>query len=182
MFKIIALMGEAGSGKDTLMHCLSQKRPNTFNEIISCTTRPIREGEQHGINYFYLTLEEFNQKVKNNEMLEISSFNGWMYGVSLDALSAEKPNIGVFNPEGVRAMLAMPHIDLLVYRIICSDKNRLLRQLNRENNPNVDEIIRRYSTDKKDFSHLDFKYTEIDNNNKEDLELAAKAILNQLGL
>lgn len=182
MFKVIALMGEAGSGKDTLMHYLCQKRPNVFNEIVSCTTRPMREGEVEGVNYFYLTLEGFNQKVKNNEMLEITSFNGWMYGASLDALSAEKPNIGVFNPEGIRAMLDMPHIDLSVYRIVCSDKNRLLRQLTRENNPNVDEIIRRYSTDKADFSHLDFKYIEIENNDKEDLELAAKAILNQLGL
>lgn len=43
--KIIALMGEAGSGKDTIATNLVHSFPNKFNEIVSCTTRPPREGE-----------------------------------------------------------------------------------------------------------------------------------------
>ena len=57
MFKIIALIGEAGSGKDSIMQNILKKRPLAFNEIISCTTRPMREGEVEGVNYFYLTPE-----------------------------------------------------------------------------------------------------------------------------
>lgn len=44
MYKIIALMGKSGAGKDTLMQKLLSLYPN-FHEIISCTSRPIREGE-----------------------------------------------------------------------------------------------------------------------------------------
>ena len=43
-YKVIALIGEAGSGKDTMLKEVLKLNPN-FNEIISCTTRPIREGE-----------------------------------------------------------------------------------------------------------------------------------------
>ena len=182
MFKIVALIGEAGTGKDTLMQRILTKYPLAFNEIISCTTRPMREGEAEGVNYFYLTPEEFAGKVLNGEMLEATSFNDWFYGTSYDALRSDCPNIGVFNPDGIRAMSGMPGLDVTVFKITCTDKIRLLRQLNREENPDVDEIVRRYKTDKEDFFDLEFRYTEVENNDAEDLDLASKAIVAQLGL
>ena len=62
------------------------------------------------------------------------------------------------------------NIYIVVYYVRASAKNRLLRQLNREKNPDVDEIIRRYSTDNADFDDLPFHYNEIENNNHHDLE------------
>ena len=182
MFKIVALIGEAGTGKDTLMQRILAKYPLAFNEIISCTTRPMREGEAEGVNYFYLTPEEFAGKVLNGEMLEATSFNDWFYGTSYDSLRSDCTNIGVFNPDGIRAMAGMPGVDVTVFRITCTDKIRLLRQLNREENPDVDEIVRRYKTDKEDFFDLEFMYTEVENNDAEDLDLASRAIVGQLGL
>ena len=132
MFKIVALIGEAGSDKDTIMQRILARYPLTFNEIISCTTRPMREGEVEGVNYFYLTPEEFAGKVLNGEMLEATSFNDWFYGTSYDSLRSDCPNIGVFNPDGIRAMSEMPDVDVTIFKIACSDKVRLLRQLNRE--------------------------------------------------
>lgn len=182
MYKIVALIGEAGSGKDTIMQEILKKMPTHFNEIISCTTRPMREGEAEGVNYFYLTPEEFASKVLNYEMLEATSFNDWFYGTSYDSLRSDCPNIGVFNPDGIRAMDGNPNVDVTVFRIICSDKTRFLRQLNREEHPNVDEIVRRYKTDKEDFCDLEFNYIEVENEDAEDLGLASYAILVQLGL
>lgn len=162
-YKIIALIGEAGSGKDTVMQKVLAAAPGLFNEIVSCTTRPMREGEVEGVNYYYLTDKEFQDKVIAGQMFETAEFNGWMYGTSYDALSADKPNIGVFNPTGIYSMLLRNDIDLTVFKITCSSKERLLRQLNRENNPNVDEIIRRFGTDKKDFENLQFDYINLVN-------------------
>ena len=182
MYTIVALIGEAGTGKDTLMQKVLAARPGDFNEIISCTTRPPREGEVDGVNYFFIDQEEFAYKVLNYEMLEATSFNDWFYGTSYDTLRSDILNIGVFNPDGIRAIEGRSDIDLKVFRITCSDKIRLLRQLNREENPNVDEIIRRYKTDKEDFCDLEFTYYEIENNNEEELELGTYTILSQLGL
>ena len=181
MYNIIALMGEAGSGKDRTMQAVLAADP-TLHEIISCTTRPMRQGEAHGVNYFYYTPEQFGQKVLDGEMLECTVFNDWFYGTSYDSLRSDCPNIGVFNPDGIRAMSEMPDVDVTIFKIACSDKVRLLRQLNREENPNVDEIIRRYKTDKEDFYDLEFKYTEVENNDEEDLGLASHAIMVSLGL
>lgn len=177
MYKIIALIGEAGSGKDTIMQGILKRCPTQFHEIISCTTRPIREGEKNGVNYHFLTPNDFTDKVTNNEMLEYTIFNNWFYGTSYDSLQPDTINIGVFNPAGIRSLYQFDDIDLTVYRIICSDKTRMLRQLNREEHPNVDEIVRRYKTDQEDFSTLNFCYTEIKNENEEDMESAIESIL-----
>lgn len=180
MYKVIALIGEAGSGKDTIMQGILKRCPTQFHEIISCTTRPIREGEKDGVNYHFLTPDNFTSKVMNNEMLEYTIFNNWFYGTSYDSLQPDTINIGVFNPAGIRSLCQFDNIDLIVYKIVCSDKTRMLRQLNREEHPDVDEIVRRYKTDKEDFSNLDFYYTEIENEDEEDMELAVEAILQDM--
>ena len=179
MYKIIALIGEAGCGKDTILKKVLAAAPTTFNEIISCTTRPPREGEVDGVNYFFIDAEEFAYKVLNYEMIEATSFNDWFYGTSYDTLRSDVPNIGVFNPDGIRALQGRPDIELIVYKVVCKDKTRLLRQLNRENDPNVDEIVRRYKTDKEDFFDLEFEYTELPNEEFANLEDAVKQIVSQ---
>ena len=151
-YKIIAVMGQAGAGKDYFVKTLIQGNylPQA-KEIISCTTRPIRENEQNGVNYHYLTKEQFTEQILNGEMLEATVFNNWCYGTSLKNLNKDSLNIGVFNPEGVEILQESKDIDLTVVYIIARDKVRLLRQLNREENPDCDEIVRRFNADKKDF-------------------------------
>ena len=119
MYKIIAIMGEAGTGKDTLMQEVLKVHP--FHEIVSCTTRPPREGEVDGINYHFLTNEEFAAKVLNDEMLEATEFNNWFYGTGLESLSKDEINIGVFNPTGIESLLA--HRDKV--KVIVKSKDEL---------------------------------------------------------
>lgn len=182
MFKIIALIGESGAGKDSIMQDILKKYPDKFNEIISCTTRSMREGEQEGVNYYYLTDKQFEQKTKDGKMLEVSYFNGWHYGTSLDSLQQDVPNIGVFNPTGIHSLIKNKNVEVTVFKIVASDKVRLLRQLNREENPDVKEIVRRFTTDVNDFQFLYFPYIEIKNETEVDRELAVKQIMSSLEL
>lgn len=168
-YKILAIIGEAGTGKDTIMKGVLKKNPN-IHEIVSCTTRPPREKEKDGINYHFLTNEEFTNKILNNEMLEATVFNDWCYGTSYDSLDVNKVNIGVFNPAGIEALMEHKNIFIVCYYVRAADKQRLLRQLNREENPDVKEIIRRFSADNLDFSKLQFHYNEIENNTLQDLD------------
>lgn len=176
MYKIIALIGKAGSGKDTMMHKVLERNPN-LHEIVSCTTRPRREGEVEGVNYFYLTPEQFGDKVLHDEMLEATCFNDWFYGTSYESLRSDVVNIGVFNPTGIESLLGRPDVEVHVFYVIASAKDRLLRQLNREKDPDVDEIIRRYKTDEQDFADLDFEYDILHNEIYEDLNAGVEAIL-----
>jgi guanylate kinase len=149
-YKVIAICGKSASGKDTLLQAM--KRNNTdLHEIVSCTTRPPRDYEVDGINYFFLTLEEFAHKDCMGEMLEVSKFREWFYGTSLDGVKETAINIGVFNPTGIYSLMQLDFVDLFVVQVQASDKVRLMRSLCREVNPDVDEIVRRYWADKEDF-------------------------------
>ena len=171
--KIVALMGKAGSGKDTLLHAITQRYPGRYHEIVSCTTRPPREGEVDGVNYHFLTVEAFTQKLLNGDLLEATEFNDWHYGTLRSTLQEDKVNIGVFNPAGIICLTEDQTIDLDVWYIKCPGKERLLRQLNREGSPDVTEIIRRYGVDEADFEGLEgeFSWIEFENIDPEDVIL-----------
>lgn len=168
VYKILALIGEAGAGKDTLLQAALEKDPELF-EIISCTTRPPREGEVHGKNYFFCSNTEFQRKLKRDLFIESTAFNGWFYGTSKEDLSKLRINIGVFNPEGITKLSKRKDIDLRVVRLRASDEVRRERQLSRESAPNLEEIERRFAADKKDFSFLPFDYITINNETPQDL-------------
>ena len=143
--KITALVGKSGSGKDYLMHKMAEQGGHI---IVSSTTRPKRDYETDGVDYHFLTDKEFAAAT----FLETASFNGWHYGTRLGDLRLDCPNIGVFNPTGLKSLAARDDlIDLEIIYVKASDKTRLLRQLNREENPNVHEIVRRFYTDEADF-------------------------------
>lgn len=130
MYKVIALMGKAGSGKDTLLKNLiaeSVKWNIEFNEIISCTSRPKREKEEDGINYHFVSREEFETMIDSDEMLEYTEFNGWYYGTPLSALSEDKINICVLNPQGIKNLIQYDAINMRVCYVMASSKTRLLR-------------------------------------------------------
>lgn len=152
MYKIIALFGEAGTGKDSIQNYLCQTYH--FNPIISYTTRPPRQGEIEGISYHFITDEEFLNKTLNGDMLEATSFNGWFYGTALSTLKEDIINIGVFNIEGIKILVENSQLEILPIKIETEDRLRITRQLYRENNPNCLEICRRFLADTKDFNNF----------------------------
>lgn len=159
---VVALIGKAGAGKDTVAKELATVNPH-WHTIVFCTTRPMREGEQEGVNYYYFTNEEFQNKVEQGDLLEATCFNGWHYGTLKSSLH-DGVNIGVFNLEGFDSLMSFEKKDEIIlygYLITASDKTRMLRQLNRENTPDVAEICRRFFADEEDFEFIDDMYEHI---------------------
>ena len=110
-------------------------------------------------------------------MVDWQTFNSWLYGTELKSFNKDKINVGVFSPKAIRTLLLRKDCNLFVVWVRTSDKERLLRQLNRENNPDVKEIVRRATTDYEDFDSINFKYFEIKNETTKDLLMAPKAIM-----
>ncbi len=79
MGKLFVISGSSGVGKGTVINEFLRKHPE-FRLSISCTTRGKREGEEHGVNYFFLSKEEFKNCIDNNEFLEWAEFSGNYYG------------------------------------------------------------------------------------------------------
>ena len=153
--KILALFGKSASGKDTIQKWIVSNYPKITKGIVSCTTRPPRDGEQEGVDYFFLTDEQFATKVLDGSMLEATSFREWFYGTALDQLDPDKINVGVFNITGIECILQDSRLDVEPVWVHASDKTRLLRSLNREANPDCAEICRRFLADEKDFDEAD---------------------------
>ena len=79
--KIVILTGPGGVGKTTISQFLCQNLSDEFRETVSCTTRKKREHEIDGKDYYFITKEEFEQKIENDEFVEYNAFpNGYMYG------------------------------------------------------------------------------------------------------
>ncbi len=76
---LLILSGPSGSGKDTVIDCLL-KRDDQIVCSVSMTTRKPRPGEQDGVNYFFVSKEEFEQKIAQDEMLEWAKYGENYYG------------------------------------------------------------------------------------------------------
>lgn len=191
---IVAIAGKSGSGKDTIAKALCKRYPVIHN-IISCTTRPPRDYEKNGVDYHFITDKEFYKAADNGEMLEISEFNHWNYGTRESDIF-DGINVGVFNPEGLDSLAdyesKSSDIKIYNYYLHCDDKIRMLRLLNREENPDVKEIIRRWKIDDQDFALIEWcrNWTTSDwanikwleNSNKEDMDAVIQQIAQDLGL
>ncbi len=183
-YRLVAIIGESASGKDTILNSLCCAYPS-LNKKVSTTTRPKRDYEEEGKDYFFVDDQEFADKLLNYEMVEASDFRDWFYGTELKTLDIEKINVGAFNVDGVRALIDDPRIELLVFSISAPDKLRLIRSLSRESDPDINEIIRRFYSDQTDFGLIDFPFYPLVNDGNrtimEVVENMKEAILKYFG-
>ncbi|GAF66129.1 guanylate kinase [Bacillus sp. TS-2] len=80
---LIVLSGPAGVGKGTVCGALRKEQTN-IQYSVSATTRQPRKGEVDGINYFFKEKEEFEEMIKNQELLEWAEYVGNYYGTPID--------------------------------------------------------------------------------------------------
>ena len=75
----MVVSGPSGSGKTTLCHRFADE-DGVADHAVSATTREPRDGEVNGEDYFFLSREEFEQRIGNNEFLEYAEVHGKLYG------------------------------------------------------------------------------------------------------
>lgn len=76
---LIVLSGPSGVGKDAAIHRLKEQGFD-IHYVVTATTRQRREGERHGVDYYFYTTEEFQEMIGRNEFLEWSVVHGNLYG------------------------------------------------------------------------------------------------------
>lgn len=162
MGKIVYLMGKSSTGKDTIFKELLSGGTIQFETIVPYTTRPIREGEKDGVEYFF-TDEEGFQKWKSAgkiiEDREYHTFHGlWRYFTVDDGQfrTDESTYIMIGTIESYQKLKDYFGEDkMLPVMIELDDGIRLQRALDRERKPEnqrYEEMCRRFLADTKDFS------------------------------
>ena len=88
---ILIISAPSGAGKTTLCHDLLKRFPN-MRESISYTTRTPRNGEVNGVDYYFVSTEEFQRMVTEEAFAEWAEVHGNMYGTALSTLEAARIN------------------------------------------------------------------------------------------
>ena len=77
--KPLMILGPSGVGKDTMINMLKERYPNTFFKLPSFTTRAQRPGEVEGVDYFFVTKEEFKDMESQGKLFGIQKYNNNFY-------------------------------------------------------------------------------------------------------
>jgi guanylate kinase len=151
----IAIVGAAATGKD---HMRQRFQDRGFTFGISCTTRAPRPGEKNGRDYYFITEEQFQEFIDNDQFVEWQEFNGWKYGMTKH--DWETSDVIILNAEAVELLPAEYRNRLFVIYIDIEEDIR--RQRLEQRNDNNDSIERRISADAeqfRNFSDFDCKIT-----------------------
>jgi len=97
---VIILMGKSASGKDTLQKQIAEDYD--IERVVTATTRAMREGEQDGKDYHFMTNEQFNDLKAAGGFVETAEFNGVQYGCPKSSIDFEKEQCIILEPEGVQ--------------------------------------------------------------------------------
>ncbi len=138
---LIVVSAPSGCGKGTILGEIL--KDDKFYYSVSATTRSPREGEQNGVNYHFITREDFEERIKNNAMLEYAEYCGNYYGTP-------KKEIEEMREMGKNVLLEIEVQGAMKVREICPDAvfvfilppsvNELERRL-RKRGTETDEVI-----------------------------------------
>ena len=162
MGKIYYIIGKSSSGKDTIFKQLLAEKDLNLKNIVSYTTRPIRNGEQDGVEYYFVNEKVIEEARNNKKLIELRSYNTchgiWKYFT----LEDHQINLQNENYLMIGTLESFIHIRdyfgreaVLPVLIELDDGERLQRALERERAqeiPKYEEMCRRFLADSEDFS------------------------------
>ena len=162
MGKIFCLMGKSSTGKDTIYKRLLEDQELGLQSIVPYTTRPIREGEQEGVEYHFVSEETLQCLEQEGRVVELRAYDTvcgvWKYFTvddeQTDLDTKDYLAIGTLvSYEKLRDYYGAERIVPIYVEV--EDGMRLARALDRERSqikPNYDEMCRRFLADSADFS------------------------------
>lgn len=143
---MIVLTGASASGKTVT--ALDLQKRHGLVKAITTTTREKRVGETDGVEYFFISKEEFEKRLKENKFVEHSLYNGNFYGCGVDQVSDNK--IVVLDPNGLHSFLKLKDKNIVSFLLIADEKTRKSRMESRGDKE--ENIKQRIENDVNDFA------------------------------
>ncbi len=143
---VIVLTAPSGAGKTTIAHRVMEAMPD-LQFSVSATTRPPRNDEVDGEDYFFLSVDEFQQRIDNGDLLEYEEvYPDRLYGTlrsEIEEKSKDGPVLLDIDVEGALNVMDLYGDDALVLFIAPPSKEELRRRLKKRGTEDNDELADR---------------------------------------
>ena len=159
---IFYITGKSASGKDSIYKALLEDKELRLNPMVLYTTRPMRDGEREGKEYYFVDENTYKKLEEENKVIECRTYNTvhgpWRYFTVSTAIDEDREEYYL----GIGTLESFIHLKeyygsgrMLPLYIEVEDGDRLIRAIRREKasgRPDYKEMCRRYIADDKDFS------------------------------
>ena len=154
---LIVISGPSGCGKGTIIkEYLKTNRDHSWLSV-SCTSRPIRPGDEEGVNYYFVTKEEFEKLIKKGEFLEYTEYNGNYYGTPKEHIESRLASgIDVLLEIEVQGALKVKELvpEAICIFVMPPSMRELRDRLVGRGTEDIDKILGRFKTAYKEINEV----------------------------
>ena len=178
--QLIVISGPSGAGKDSVVKKLMDKDSTTRWVSVSATSRSPREGEKEGVDYYYLSKEEFENKINEGFFIEYTNYAGNYYGTPKKYIK-EKLDSGIdviliIEIEGASNIKKLVPEALMIF-IMPPSLKELVKRLKKRGTETNEKIIRRFHTAYKEINEVTKYNYVIVNDNLEEASNKVESII-----
>jgi len=176
MGHLFVISGPSAVGKTSIVRYLLDKKPQ-LSRVVTCTTRSIRENERDGVDYIFLSKEDFKEKIERNEFAEFSEVYDNYYGVLLksiqESMDKHEVSVLVINWEGFQKVKRFVTENITGIFINPPSIDELEKRIRSRNTEDEGDIQKRLLTARLDIAHANEYDFSVEN---KEIPLAAKDI------
>ncbi len=164
---MVILSSPSGAGKTTITKKIQQKY-QSFKISVSHTTRKPRLNEVHGVDYYFISHDEFKKKINENEFYEYAKIFDNYYGTSkktVDQIIKKNDIIFDIDWQGTKQLSKFKNLKLIKIFLLPPNKDELKQRLIKRNQDSEQEVERRFKAFDDDIQHWkDYDYIIINKN------------------
>lgn len=153
---LIVISGPSGAGKDSVIRRMKERRL-PFHFVVTATSRPRRDGEVHGQDYFFVTPEEFRGMLERGELLEHALVYGEYKGIPKkhirEALASGQDAVLRIDVQGAATIRRLCPEALLIF-LTAASQAELIERLKRRRSESEDALQRRLATVREEYTQV----------------------------
>jgi len=158
---LIVISGPSGVGKDSIVQRMKE-RGFPFHFVVTATTREKRQNETHGVDYLFVSKDEFARMIEHNELIEYAIVYGDYKGIPKsqvrEALASGKDVVMRVDVQGAESVRKLAPEALLIF-ITCESEDELERRLRLRKTETSDSLSLRIATARKELQRIsEFDY------------------------
>jgi guanylate kinase len=161
---LIVISGPSGVGKDSVVTQMQRRQPS-FHFVVTATSRPPRPDEVHGVDYFFVSEAEFQEMIRQDELLEHAMVYGQYKGIPKqqvrNALDSGKDVVMRLDVQGAATVRRMAPDAVLIFLSAASDEE-LYERLQRRQTESEEQLLHRMGLAREEMRRIgEFDYVVI---------------------